>query len=478
VPENKPSISKSPRSISAASDADLLQLEDTSEGSTQQLAAEAASPVSVNGQNIEPLKASPADAAGSESSTAGFDTMLGALVVESGLVTRDEMELCNSLMREATTTEDPRTLPDLMLEHDFITPRQLARLRSEFEAKKSTQRIPGYRILRKIGQGAMATVFLARQLSLDRDVAIKVLPKKFSQNTKFIERFYKEGKAAAQLNHPNIVAAYDVGQAGEHHYFVMEYVDGLTVFDRLVKEKRVDEQVAIRNMIQTAKALQHAHARGFVHRDIKPKNIMYTSQGVVKLADLGLARALSDKEAAKAEAGRAYGTPYYISPEQIRGEVHIGPPADIYGLGATFYHMVTGRVPFEGKNPSAVMHQHLKAELIPPDHINPKISNGTASVIEMMMAKNPAERYQNASDLLTDLELVAQGQPPHFAHKALDLSDVATAIAKEVPTQPVVVQTRKTAAAEAAGSPLMMVAFVMLGLSLLANLILIAMLAT
>ncbi len=452
----------------------VLQLEDTSDGSTQPLnQGDAAS--SNNGQPMAPLKATPD--IGGESSTAGFDTMLGALVVESGLVTRDEMELCNSLMRDSVASEDPRTLPDLLLEQDFVTQRQLQRLRSEFEAKKSTQRIPGYRILRKIGQGAMATVFLARQLSLDRDVAIKVLPKKFSQNHKFIERFYKEGKAAAQLNHPNIVAAYDVGQAGEHHYFVMEYVDGLTVFDKLVREKRVDEHTAIRNMIQTARALQHAHARGFIHRDIKPKNIMYTSMGVVKLADLGLARAMSDKEAAKAEAGRAYGTPYYISPEQIRGEVQIGPPADIYGLGATFYHMVTGRVPFEGKNPSAVMHQHLKAELIPPDHVNPKVSSNTAAVIEMMMAKNARERYQNATDLLTDLELIAQGQPPHFAQQALNLSAVATAIATETVTAPVVMQPKKIAASEAAASPLLMIAFVLLGLSLLANIILAVVLA-
>lgn len=458
-----------------------MQLEDTSEGSTQPVSAEAqpVSPASVNGQNIGPLKAEFAEGSTGDASTAGFDTMLGGLVVESGLVTRDEMDMCNSLMRESVSSEDPRTLPDLLLEQDLITQKQLQRLRSEFEAKKSTQRIPGYRILRKIGQGAMATVFLARQLSLDRDVAIKVLPKKFSQNTRFIERFYKEGKAAAQLNHPNIVAAYDVGQAGEHHYFVMEYVDGLTVFDRLVKEKRLDEQVAIKSMIQTAKALQHAHARGFVHRDIKPKNIMYTSTGVVKLADLGLARAMSDKEAAKAEAGRAYGTPYYISPEQIRGEVQIGPPADIYGLGCTFYHMVTGRVPFEGKNPSAVMHQHLKAEAVPPDHVNPKISGGTAAVIEMMMAKNASERYQNATDLLTDLQLIAEGHAPHFAHKSLDLSGVATAIASEVSTQPVIMQRKKPAAVEAASqSPLVMIAFVLLGLSLLANIIMLVLLAT
>jgi serine/threonine-protein kinase len=357
------------------------------------------------------------------------------------------------------------------------TPGIARSIRSDFEARKSSQRIPGYRIQKKLGQGAMATVFLAQQLSLDRPVAVKVLPKKFSDNAKFIERFYKEGRAAAKLNHPNIVGAFDVGQAGEHHYFVMEYVDGLTVYDRVVKDKRIPEAEAVRIVTQVAKALQHAHARGFIHRDIKPKNIMINSQGVVKLADLGLARAMSDKEAAKAEAGRAYGTPYYISPEQIRGEIKIGPQADIYGLGATCYHMVTGRVPFEGKNPSAVMHMHLKNELKPPDHVNPKLSAAAAQVIEMMMAKNPAERYQNVNDLLQDLELIAQGQPPHFARRNLDLSGVATAITDSIPTQPVVMEKRKSAEPSLFENPVFTIVLVIAGISLLANIILAVLMA-
>ena len=158
------------------------------------------------------------------SSTAGFDTLLGKLVVDSGLVTPDELEQCGEEMKSIDDIDDPRTLSDILMNHDFITRHQLDRLQKEFDAKKSSQRIPGYRILKKLGSGAMATVFLAKQVSLDRLVAIKVLPKKFSENANFIERFYKEGKSAAQLNHPNIVQAYDVGQAGDHHFFVMEYV--------------------------------------------------------------------------------------------------------------------------------------------------------------------------------------------------------------------------------------------------------------
>lgn len=358
------------------------------------------------------------------STTGGFETMLGKIMVESGIVTTEELELCNIKIRESMNTDLPQTLADLLVGNDYATEHQINRLKSEFEAQKSSQRIPGYKIRRKVGAGAMATVFLAHQISLDRSVAIKVLPKKFSDNTNFINRFYQEGRAAAKLNHPNIVSAFDVGKAGEHHYFVMEYVDGPTIYDLIVKKKRIPEAEAVEIIRQTALALQHAHERGFIHRDIKPKNIMVTADKIVKLADLGLARALSDKEAAKAEAGRAYGTPYYISPEQIRGDEKIDARADLYGLGATFYHMVTGRVPYTGKNPSDVMHRHLKSELVPPDHRNPELSAGCAQVIEMLLAKNPKDRYQSATDLIKDLELVAAGEPPYFAKRELDLMQV------------------------------------------------------
>ena len=363
-------------------------------------------------------------------STFGFDTVLGKLVVDTGLVTAEELNECNGLLQDSDSGETGRTLADILVNHNFVTRRQLDRLQTDFDTRKSTQRIQGYRIIRKLGSGAMATVFLAQQESLDRPVAIKVLPKKFSDNKDFLERFYKEGRAAAKLNDANIVQAYDVGQSGEYHYIVMEYVEGTTVYDLIVEKKRMSEQEALPIIRQVAKALQHAHQRGFIHRDIKPKNIMITKNGIVKLADLGLARALNDHQAAEDEAGRAYGTPYYISPEQIRGKKQITPASDLYGLGATLYHMVTGKVPFAGKNPSDVMHRHLKQELVPPDHLNPSLSAGFSQVIEMMMAKDVPMRYQTADDLLEDLNTIEQGGSPQFAQPTLDfalLAEVASA---------------------------------------------------
>ena len=383
--------------------------------------------------DAQDLDTEPRAAKSGGGSTGGFDTMLGQLVVRQGLVTANELQQCRSHLESQTAG----TLSDVLLANDFVTRRQMARLRREFEARKSTQRIPGYRIKRKLGAGAMATVFLAEQVSLDRLVAIKVLPKKFSEDANFITRFYKEGRAAASLNHPNIVQAIDVGQADAHHYFVMEYVEGETVYEKISRDRRISESDAVEILQQSARALQHAHDMGFIHRDIKPKNLMLTKGGQVKLADLGLARNVDDHEAAKAEAGRAYGTPYYISPEQIRGAMDIGPQADIYGLGATAYHMVTGQVPFNGKNPSEVMHHHLKTSLEPPDHRNPALSAEFSQVLEMMMAKDTHERYRSASDLLEDLDLLGRGEAPHFARPKLDLADISVSMPSESSEAPI-----------------------------------------
>ncbi len=365
---------------------------------------------------------------GSKSGTS-MDTILGRLVVEQGFATRTEVR---QVIDEHKGLEDPSegSLAELLVKRDCITERQLDRLRTLLEAERSGQQIPGFKVLGKLGAGAMATVFKAKQISLDRTVAIKVLPRRFSQNPEFISRFYAEGRAAAQLNHPNIVQAYDVGHAGEYHYFVMEYVEGSTVFDQIVRHKRYAERDALDIAIQIAEALQHAHEKGLIHRDVKPKNIMIAREGVAKLADMGLAREITDKDAAEAEAGKAYGTPYYISPEQIRGIKDITPAADIYSLGATLYHMVTGAVPFEGKSPSDVMHKHLKAELAPPDHVNPKLSAGFSQIIEMMMEKAPKARYQSCRDLLTDLYAVRNGDQPVIAHADVSgdqLKDLAAA---------------------------------------------------
>ncbi len=351
-----------------------------------------------------------------------YDTVFGKMAFEQGLCTDAELRRAIEEL-ESRRRISPISLKDLMIDLGYITATQADRLRKNIrESKSVVHQIPGYKVLGKLGAGAMAIVYKAQQLSLNRTVAIKVLPQRFTENPEYVERFYKEGRAAAKLNHNNIVQAYDVGEAGGYHYFVMEYVEGKTLYDDLSAGKVFSEDEALDIVIQVAHALAHAHACGLIHRDVKPKNIMINTAGVVKLADMGLARETTDIKAAQTEAGKAYGTPYYIAPEQIRGELDIDGRADIYGLGATFYHLVTGRVPFMADDPADVMRKHLKEELIPPDHINTSLSAGTSEIIEVMMAKRREDRYNNIGELLEDLQAVENGQPPLRAHKKFDVS--------------------------------------------------------
>jgi eukaryotic-like serine/threonine-protein kinase len=362
-------------------------------------------------------------------STSSFDTEVGKLAVDMGLVTRNEIEFCREQQKQSS---DPnaRSLTDLLVEHSFLTVNQAKRVRQVVADGKSSK-IPGYELIKRVGRGAMAEVWSAKQISLDRIVAVKVLPKKMSDNRDFVERFYKEGKAAAKLSHNNIVQAIDVGESPDGlHYFVMEFVEGKTLYDMMApppngEGKSFSEAEALDIGIQMADALAHAHQRGLIHRDVKPKNIILTPQGIAKLTDLGLARQMDDKRAAEMESGKAYGTPYYISPEQIRGDVDIDFRADIYSLGATLYHIVTGRPPFEGETPAAVMHQHLKQPLVPADHVNTALSAGVGEIIDVAMAKRREDRYQSTEQMLEDLRLVRNNEAPKYARRAVDLESLA-----------------------------------------------------
>src|SRR5215212_4479174 len=360
--------------------------------------------------------------------SSNLDTEVGKVIVDLGLATKTEVEFCREQQKQSSDPNQ-RSLADVLIEHNFITVNQAKRIRTQLEDRRRSQ-IPGYRLMEKCGKGAMATVYKARQESLDRVVAIKVLPKKMNDNAEFVDRFYKEGRAAARLSHNNIVQAYDVGYSPEgFHFFVMEYIEGKTLYDAMqpppVGEGRAfTETEALDIAIQITDALAHAHDRGLIHRDVKPKNILLTSRGVAKLTDLGLARATDDKDAAESEAGKAYGTPYYISPEQIRGEVDIDFRADIYSLGATMYHLVTGRPPFEAETPSAVMHKHLKAPLKPVDHVNTALSAGLGEIIEVAMAKKREDRYASTRDMLEDLRAVRGGEQPMHARRAVNLDEL------------------------------------------------------
>jgi serine/threonine-protein kinase len=344
-------------------------------------------------------------------------------ILRRGLATSTELDACKAVRAKLAARDETKGLLEIMVEAKVLTKNQSMRILKEIVGETARKlEIPGYQIIEKLGKGSMGIVYKARQIAVDRIVAVKILLDALAQNKEFIKRFDREAKIAAKLSHNNIVNAIDAGEVNGYHYFVMEYVEGHNIKDELDKNKVFEEKEAIEIVMAVAEALKHAHQRGLIHRDIKPENVILTKDGGVKLADLGLARLTADEKWAMSEAGMAIGTPYYISPEQVRGQVDVDIRADIYSLGATLYHMVTGCVPYSGDTPMEVMRKHVDKNVTftPPDHINTKLSAGLGMVVETMMAKNRENRYRNPDDLILDLKCLLQGESPMIAAQKPD----------------------------------------------------------
>jgi hypothetical protein len=249
-----------------------------------------------------------------------------------------------------------------------------------------------YEILEELSEGGMGRVFHARHLPLQRDVALKVLADRFAGDEAYRLRFLKEARAVARLNHSNIVQVYDFGRVDGTIYLAMELVRGSSVGGCIKRDGRFPERKAIAIVRQACIALGVAHAAGIIHRDVKPDNLILGDDGTVKLVDLGLAKSLSDDQTLT-QSGIVSGTPHYISPEQIAGLKEIDGRADIYSLGATLFHMVTGRTPFEGSSPMVVVAKHLHETAEDPRTIVPALSAGLCAVIRKMMARDRDQRY-------------------------------------------------------------------------------------
>lgn len=261
-----------------------------------------------------------------------------------------------------------------------------------------------YQLLEVIGQGGMAIVYRAKDYSTGRDVAVKVLREEFTHDDEFIRRFHREGLAAVQMSHRNIVALIDVGEEDGLRFLVMEYIKGTTLKELIREKGRLGVSRAIDIAVQICHALEHAHAKQIIHRDIKPQNILVDEFGDVKVADFGIARAANAQTMTIADGG-VLGSVHYVSPEQARGGV-AEAQSDMYSLGVVIYEMVTGEVPFDGDSPVAIALQHIQQPVRRPRRLNPNIPIALEEVILKAMAKQATMRYQSAGELEQDLERV------------------------------------------------------------------------
>ncbi len=290
-----------------------------------------------------------------------------------------------------------------------------------------------YRVIEKIGGGGMADVYRAEDLELGRIVALKILHKQFATDEGFLERFRREARAAAKLNHPNIVSIYDVGQEDGVYFIVMEYVKGVTLKKLIQKDAPLSTEKVVHIAMQIAKAMEFAHQHEIIHRDIKPQNVIITETGEIKVTDFGIARAGSTSTMTR--TGAILGTAHYISPEQAQGSV-IDPTTDIYSLGVVIYEMATGELPFRGENPVAVALKHINDTPLPPRHVFAAVPESLEAVILKAMAKNPADRYRSAEALRDDLKRVIEGLPVKIMGTvpiAGDSSDMTRTMAAQRP---------------------------------------------
>ncbi len=336
---------------------------------------------------------------------------LARAAVDLRFLTREQVGECLRLHREMSSQGLGVPLASILVNKGYLTPK---RIKIVLEALGRTALRPppaphgfpgigGYDVLGVLGKGSMGTVYRARQLSVYRIGALKVPKQEPASDPKFVERFLREARAAARLNHRNIAMVFDAGKSGGNYYMAMEHVEGVSLRAVIRKRGPVEEIEAVRIAIKVAQALDYIHSRRIIHRDIKPGNILLTAAGAPKLVDLGLAQNLASQEASISTTGMTVGTPNYISPEQIMGRRDLDIRCDIYALGATLYAMLAGQPPFPGRTSAVVYTRHLRDPVPDPRRLNPRLSEASARIVARCMAKDRGARYPDPRSLLADL---------------------------------------------------------------------------
>ncbi len=326
----------------------------------------------------------------------------GRLALTQRALTRDQLRRC--LEFQARKREQGSIIPlwDCAVLQNLLDQEAAERLR-QAAGDLDVDTLGQFAIVRKIGQGGMGSVWLAHGPD-DSTVALKVLPADVARKRPLLTRFFREAQAAMKLEHPNIVRGVAFEEDGGRYFYAMEFVPGKSVRDMILESGPLAPGEASRIVMQTARGLAYAHEQGVIHRDIKPSNILVTREGVAKLADLGLVRRADPDLTALTPSGVGMGTPSYMAPEQIRDARRADARSDIYSLGATWYHMVTGQPPFTGGTALEVCQKHLDEPLVPPHRVRRDLALSASGIIQQMMAKQPGERIQTAVEVCRRIE--------------------------------------------------------------------------
>ncbi len=325
---------------------------------------------------------------------------------------RQEREERERIDRERAAVEEEKLREQATASFDSVVPSPDS-ITQPIDGDGRPIEIPGYDLVSCLGAGAMGDVYKYLQKSLERHVAIKILTEGFAETDEFLARFMREARAAAALNHPNIVQAYDVGTIRDVHFFVMEFVEGITLRQMIEELGPVPEKKCLDMALQIVRGLEHAHQRGIIHRDIKPSNLMLSRGGELKICDFGLAKRASD-DSGLTKSNVALGTPHYMSPEQCRNEPGITTRSDIYSLGATLYHLATATVPYDSDQSLSVMLMHCNDDFPDPRDRFPKLglSEPFVKLIRKMMEKDPERRWSDPSVLAEAVLRVRAGRDP------------------------------------------------------------------
>ncbi len=342
----------------------------------------------------------------------------GEIAVELGFATRTQVEDALEAQQAMADMDIEKRIGEVLRYKGHMTRSQIREvLRRQGRYERGDEPfVPGYQILDKIGRGGMGDVYRARQVSMDRIVALKVIP---AANKGHIKRMRREARWIGRVSHPNIIQGFDVGETEEVFFFSMEYVKGRTLHDIIVKEGVLGERRAVTLAMQIAQAIGALWNEHIVHRDVKPGNIMVTNTGVAKLCDLGLA--IDVKEEASHlldEPGMAVGTPFYMSPEQVEGRRLPDVRSDLYSLGATLYRMVSGEPPFNGATRAIILSKHLLHAFKWPKVVNPALSDDICLLIAKLMEREPDQRYQTVDQAVLDMEDFLAGRAPRIASGA------------------------------------------------------------